>query len=77
MLKNLRDLDETFKQFKFENGEKIINNTFAHEMYGIDKTILSIRDLDEKYTPIDIDGFTTWHHAYGINGKTCYFCESI
>ena len=60
-----------------KNGELITNHTYAHEIHGVDVTILSIRDLDQKYTPIDVAEFDTWKHAYGINGKSCWFCELL
>ena len=60
-----------------KNGEVIHNHTFAHEMYGVNVTVLTIRDIDDKYEPITVDGFNQWNHAYAINGKACWFCESI
>lgn len=59
-----------------QHGQTINNHTYAHEMNGAEVSVLSLRDLDEKFTPVKADGFGAWHHAYALNGKACWFCES-
>ena len=59
-----------------KQGEQIHNNHYAHELHTKDKTILTIHDIDEKYTPVPVEGFGPWQHAVAINGKAAYFCET-
>lgn len=60
-----------------KNGEFIHNHTYAHEMYGVNKTILTLRDLEYKFIPLDMEGFGQWHHCVAINGKSTWYCESV
>ena len=60
-----------------KNGKLIHNRTDAAVSYGKDRDYLRIAAIDEKYTPMQVDGFSAWCHAVTITGKATYFCESI
>jgi hypothetical protein len=63
-------------QHENQNGELILNRAHAKQFFTADKDILTL-EVDEKYTPIQIDGFTEWNHAVSISGTARWFCESV
>ena len=59
-----------------KNGKTIHNHTYAHESTGVNFDALVIIDLDNKFTPLTVNGFTDWVHSTGITGKSTYFCKT-